>query len=407
MIFSVFIVYGTILPFNLRGMANFHHKISEINWIPFLALDGSRTSISDVIQNILLFIPIGFFGWLSIRRLRIIVNNSIVVLFYGALLSFSVEFMQLFTTDRTTSLTDLITNMSGTLVGIYLAIIIWKSWKMASHQALIIQSIKYPLFTTKVFLSCLICAHLLQPFDFALDLSSVLNKIRYVSINLYRLSFSIKDDPFIIVLFSTLSFLVLKFAIYLKMKIPFRFTFLVMFFFVLFLESLQFIVKSRSPQMYDILLELTGIGCGFLFFSFCRFKFYKPDIVLKSGFLISFLCYQFCPLKITFPYIKFNLIPFLMNNSLPTMVNLSKVIDVSIIYSFAGYIFHKFYGKVSRKKPSLIVALLIISALEALQGWRAVGNPDITNIIIGFLTFVFGRLVCENEEVMFIDNREF
>jgi hypothetical protein len=38
LIFSLFIVYGTILPFNVKGMENFHYRITEINWIPFQLL---------------------------------------------------------------------------------------------------------------------------------------------------------------------------------------------------------------------------------------------------------------------------------------------------------------------------------------------------------------------------------
>ena len=121
LIFSLFIIYSTSLPFNIRGIQNFQNRISEINWIPFMALDGSRAPISDCIQNIFLFMPIGFFGWLSTRRFNFRINNWLIVLFYGAFLSLSVEFFQLFTTDRTTSVTDVITNTTGTFLGMSLA----------------------------------------------------------------------------------------------------------------------------------------------------------------------------------------------------------------------------------------------------------------------------------------------
>ena len=128
-----------------------------------MALDGSRAPISDCIQNIFLFMPIGFFGWLSTRRFNFRINNWLIVLFYGAFLSFSVEFFQLFTTDRTTSVTDVITNTTGTFLGMSLAFYIRNSWKKISDQEVITQIVHYPLFTPLIFLTCIISAYLLLP----------------------------------------------------------------------------------------------------------------------------------------------------------------------------------------------------------------------------------------------------
>lgn len=403
LIFSLFIVYGTILPFNIRGIGNFHHRIDEINWKPFLAQDNSRTSISDVIQNILLFIPVGFFGWLSIRRFKLKLENRVIVLLYGAILSFSVEFLQLFTTDRTTSVTDLINNSAGTWLGIYLAVIIRKSWKKVSHRQMIINVIHYPHFTSFVFLSCVICAYLLHPFDFALDFS--LFKLKLQRILLHPLQFSLtgKNEPFIILLFSTLTFLLFSLISHLKSDISALTVLSVTICFGVFLESLQLIIKSRIPQPSDLIVEAVGIFTGFLFYKIYPSVFPKPQTVLKYAFLIAFLSNQFHPYKFSLSFQKIRWIPFFSGNSGSTMINLSNTIETCIIFSFAGYISHQLCRNLSKKTSFLVLITVIIIILEFLQGWITGRNPDLTDILVAFLVFVFGRFVSENEKMIFAD----
>lgn len=406
LIFSLFIVYGTILPFNIRGIGNFHHRIEEINWKPFLAQDNSRTSISDVIQNVLLFIPIGFFGWLSTRRFKLKFDNRVIILFYGAILSFSVEFLQLFTTDRTTSVTDLITNSAGTLLGIYLAVTIRKSWKNISHRQIIISVINYPHFTSFVFLSCIICAYLLQPFDFALDFSVFKLKLQHFFLHPFHFSFTGKYEPFIILLFSTLTFLLFSLVRHLKSDISALIVLSGTVCFGVFLESLQLIIKSRVPQLSDLIVEATGIFAGFLFYKIYPLFFPKPQTVFKSAFLIAFLCNQFYPYKISFSFQKIRWIPLFSGNSGSTMTNLGNTIETCIIFSFAGYISHRLCSNLSRKTSFLMLVLAVIIVLEFLQGWITGRNPDLTDILVAFLVFVFGRFVSENEKTIFTDTNK-
>ncbi len=403
LIFSLFIIYGTSLPFNIRGMQNFQHRITEINWLPFLALDGSRTSISDCIQNILLFMPIGFFGWLSTRRFNFRINNWLIVLFYGATLSFSVEFFQLFTTDRTTSITDLITNTTGTLLGITLAFSIRNSWKKVSNQQMITQIVHYPLFTPLIFLVCIICAYLLLPFDFSLDYSLFKIKLRRIFNNPWNFTFSGRNEPFTILFFSTLTFLCLKILRHLKPGFSASITLCGILLFGFFLESLQLIIKSRVPELSDIAVEAIGISAGFLFFLFCQKGFSRPHTVLLVSFFLAFISNQFHPYKFSWSFQKIIWHPFFSENSHSTMINLSNTIETSIIYSFAGYLYHHLFRNLSIKSSFLIVVLLIITATEVLQGCVGGRNPDMTDITVAFLVFLFGRFVCENEKMIFID----
>ena len=67
------------------------------------------SSLKNLILNILLFLPIGFFYGLTTKR-----RGALVV---GACLSFGIETMQLFIPSRTPSVTDILTNTLGAGLG--------------------------------------------------------------------------------------------------------------------------------------------------------------------------------------------------------------------------------------------------------------------------------------------------
>jgi len=95
---------------------------SKISWLPFIDPDGSRASIPDIVQNVLLFLPFGILSFISLNQRKW--HRIIIATLFGSLLSVFVEFLQLFTIDRTTSTTDLISNTAGTFFGALTAAII-------------------------------------------------------------------------------------------------------------------------------------------------------------------------------------------------------------------------------------------------------------------------------------------
>src|SRR5436190_11857372 len=106
---ALFIVYGTTIPFQFIGDRTFVlQKISRITLNPFVSPDtGLRLSVPDVVQNILLFVPFGVFGVAALGRRLAFPTRLVLVTLIGALLSGGVEAVQLFTIDRTTSVSDL------------------------------------------------------------------------------------------------------------------------------------------------------------------------------------------------------------------------------------------------------------------------------------------------------------
>ena len=164
-----------VLAFSRQAITK---KISAISWIPLRDPDGTRVSIPDFVQNLILFAPFGFCAFLALasekkRRIWLILATA-------AGLSFSCEIIQLFTLDRTTSATDLLSNTSGAVLGGYGA------WIASIYAPKILS---YPLLQKHLRLATLyplaICCAVIilgawQPYDFSLDVGKTWGKFKFL-----------------------------------------------------------------------------------------------------------------------------------------------------------------------------------------------------------------------------------
>lgn len=99
------VIYGTLFPFSgWRAPGDFHRLIS--------AAALKDVSATDVLANILLYMPLGFLAGLD-RRLRRILLTLLATL----LLSLGLEVMQAFLPGRVASWLDVVTNVFGTGLG--------------------------------------------------------------------------------------------------------------------------------------------------------------------------------------------------------------------------------------------------------------------------------------------------
>jgi glycopeptide antibiotics resistance protein len=80
----------------------------------------------DIIVNVLGFVPFGFFFFLHSQRSRPTqaAINILLVLLAGAAISLTIEVVQAWLPNRTSSVMDLLTNTTGALLGAALALTI-------------------------------------------------------------------------------------------------------------------------------------------------------------------------------------------------------------------------------------------------------------------------------------------
>ena len=138
-LWGLFILYGTMLPFDFSASDELIQ--SRLRRIWERPLHGGGGSRSDVVSNVLLFMPWGFLlaFWLAGRG-RAYLAVASLALVSGALISATVEFLQLFAPSRYSSIIDLVTNTFGSTVGALigwpLARRIWPSASVRIRQTL-------------------------------------------------------------------------------------------------------------------------------------------------------------------------------------------------------------------------------------------------------------------------------
>jgi len=105
-------------PVNLLIPRYIRHRVKSFLDDSIDYLRG-KAQLSDIILNILIFIPLGILMHGMLRtRYRLTLKISIMALLAGALFSVSVESLQHFSMTRNSSLIDVATNMTGAAMGI-------------------------------------------------------------------------------------------------------------------------------------------------------------------------------------------------------------------------------------------------------------------------------------------------
>lgn len=125
------IMYGSLYPFNFVWQ--------EIPWDQWLLLDSlhHRAGRTDIVGNVLLFIPYGLMGLVYHRypiALRIL-----LIFFSGLLLAYCLQILQLYLPSRDAALGDAMYNGLGLLIGIGIGLCIhlmakqsWSRWNEAT-----------------------------------------------------------------------------------------------------------------------------------------------------------------------------------------------------------------------------------------------------------------------------------
>lgn len=118
LICSFFIIlFATILFVPIvNTFTNFTFNLgSDLNFIPFGWLREPNVInqiINEVIPNIIMFIPLGFFIPVVFKKMRKISNTALIVI----LITFSIEFIQYFV-GRSSDIDDIIINLLGGIIG--------------------------------------------------------------------------------------------------------------------------------------------------------------------------------------------------------------------------------------------------------------------------------------------------
>lgn len=175
LVWGLFIVYGTSLPFDFSGSAS---SIADSMQRMLRGIHEPR-SLPDVVSNVLLFVPLG--GLLTARGLllgRSSVAGLLIATLAGFLLSSSVEILQLVQPRRTPSILDVIYNTGGSFLGGLFAVLTVRSLLAPASRWISRAVATRPLACVAALAVALIGIAGLQPFDFSLDVGDLKTAVK-------------------------------------------------------------------------------------------------------------------------------------------------------------------------------------------------------------------------------------
>jgi len=261
--FTVFIVYGAIVPFHWvsdsGAVVERLHQLTAHPWA--FSNQGDHLSISDVLQNLLLFLPFGALGVLA-GDLRSAVRTRIAFVTGAAFaLSVAVEALQLLTVDRVPSAGDVVVDTVGCILGAVLTA------HFRPHILRGVQNLRSAGWIGVRELRPVAIALLLlaitwwQPFDVTLELGSIVRKMRFLERDFWQFwGWRRAGTQFMLTAFLTMA--LGRYLAAVDVRRPGWMAAFLSAALVFLLEAGQLFVESRMPGLADPVLASAGVAAG-------------------------------------------------------------------------------------------------------------------------------------------------
>jgi len=261
---TLVILLLTAAPFHFdTSLQSVSAHVARIRLNPLISPDtGRRISIPDFVQNLLLFVPFGAAVVWARGRERPLRRIPSAALF-GCALSVVAEAVQLLTTNRISSLSDVLANTAGASTGAMIAAIsLGLHWERMT--SLVKPGAATPPTYRAVFVTALlVCIASWQPFDVTLDVGVVVGHLKSLRAGLAHVSFS-TDHIVAFVLFLLLGFMLTQCLRELHVRFPVIVGVAVAVTAGVALEASQIFIESRQPTVADALANAAGALTGAL-----------------------------------------------------------------------------------------------------------------------------------------------
>jgi len=379
---ALFIVYGGAIPFHFDW--NTADAGARLRWVLNLGLPR-HVSSADVLQNVLLFVPFGAFGYLAAKRRGVL--RMVLVTAAAALLSMSVECLQLFTLDRTASFIDVITDTTGALMGAAAVPIGMAIWEPVSAVAASLRWFAPREWRPVALALGVTMAAAWEPFDATLDVGSIRHKLSALSHAPWQRP-AFGDELLYIGRYAALAGLGAAWLRVVGVRRPGLWATLGAAFLAIALEASQFFIDSRMPLPYEAAVAIAGVLLGSAVWLFAA------DRPRSGGVAAAIIAWTFvaaavsmlAPFKRAGTPTPFNWMPFLSAYEFTTASNVSHVIEVVLLYVPVGAAFAWVRPRsVTSYAAASVLAAAMQSPLEYLQAWIPGRHPDITDILLAAL----------------------
>ena len=383
---AVFILYGTTIPFNFvldRQQVLAH--LSRITLNPLISPDsGSRVSIPDFVGNVLLFVPLGFFGIWSLAGRRSSISRIVWLTILGCALSVVVETLQLVTFDRTSSVADVFANTLGTISGAVAGTLLRATGRnlvvAANARGIAGVASFYPLLIATM----LLCAAVWEPFDVTLDVGSVVSKVRALMHDPWQ-GGPLTDEALSWTQHLLFTSILLMWLREIGAPGAAATAAVVGVGGAVALEASQLFIGSRMPGLWDATIGAVGSLCGLAIGSaYPTFK--RPALWCGALFLataIGAAMQQLSPFDIVSEPRTFQWLPFLNYYAFTTFQTVSHSAELLLAYFPLGFgVALIIRERHTRTIAVLLLALAIAAPVEYAQRFIGGRYPDVTDIAL-------------------------
>lgn len=416
--FLLFAAYASLLPFDLEPVP-FDDAVSSFGNIVTHPL-RVRLSRTDLVANVLLFVPVGFCltGALRLGRARWWSGPvaSVVALAVSVPWSLAIEFAQLFTADRVTSMADVGAQTLGTVVGV----VLWEAFgdevtgwlRQATGARSRAERVERALAAYVVLWAFVNLA----PFDLTLDVGTLGGRLRRGAIQLVPIPFGGRDrplGPWLWDLASTAlaavpvgAYTVLGRTRDLSRRHWLRAAELAAAL-LLLLELSQIFVRSHRADVNDLLMGAVGAGAGIWLASRLSHRPATENplasgalswgaVAALAGWCLVLAAYHWMPYDfgadtemIRRKLARVSLVPFAGYRSGQDLNALNQLLIKSSLGLPLGF----FAGFVRRGQPGttprlataawLAFAAAVLGVIEAGQAFLPTRHPDPTDVLVG------------------------
>ncbi len=416
----VFILYNTLLPFKpYTELWKIVHNLHRVELIPFI-VEGRFNPLTDLIGNILLFIPFGFFVmlyYLAARRPK----SGLTITLWGMFFSLSIEILQIGFRYRTPSTTDILMNTSGTIIGVVSAKIYFKYLATRVQRFLEMTLENEPITLVLILIILVQFFGSLLPFNVTITVSDSKKALAYANIQ----PFGVKSFGVLLgasskyaghLTFSKLKFLgnILFYSIYGYLVLYSYFMYwrdrkegkwilfgLLILYFPL-LEITQFFIKSRTSDINDVISGYLGAMSGIFIFwgvkknawfngeRVIRLKHFYPVLLL---YLIFVFYSGFRPFNFTTNHQVLrldlrirNLVPFYAYYKVTSLWNIYDLLESFFMLMPLGFIWALIKNKDEFLKKAevqaVFIGLTVSLIIEIAQVFLPTRTGEITDVIM-------------------------
>jgi glycopeptide antibiotics resistance protein len=392
--FALFIVYGTLIPFQFAWPDR--SRLQSLNLTPFINTStGGAVSRADIVQNILLFMPLGalLYSVTTVTR-RGALTKYTVALLGGAVLSCLVELLQLFTTDRIVSTTDVLMNSAGSWFGALLFSLSAGMRQRILSVNQVKQLMHSPLFPLATTFCMLVLISMFEPFDISLDVSSVYGDIKGLLDVSTALRGAFKDE-LRLALHCAIAIFFVK-ALWIDQGRRFGMLHALGCIGTLWaLEGAQVLVGSRSPGIRDALVLAIAAAIGMLL---VPPRPQRPTMrMVTVVYVLTTLAVALellSPFSLSLLQGSVHWLPFEAYYERTTFVALSNSIESLLFYFPAGYLLATSSASTISIIRMSILTLVVACALEYLQtffGRYADSSTVLASMVGWVVSVVLGR----------------